>query len=100
MGQSIFALMARVPLDVIRVDLAALAPRDDTIRALHVLGMIARTAENLGLLCIAGGVGSAELRPSVLATGVDLVHGRSEPHDLTVDGLAVLVAGGDSVPVA
>ena len=44
MGHSIFALLARVPLDVVRVDLTALAPRDDTARALQVLGMIARTA--------------------------------------------------------
>jgi EAL domain-containing protein (putative c-di-GMP-specific phosphodiesterase class I) len=99
MGQSIFALMARVPLDVIRVDLTALAPRDDVDRALHVLDMIVRTGENLGLVGVAGGV-TPELRASVVATGVDLLHGRSEPRDLTVDELAVLVAGGDPVPAA
>jgi hypothetical protein len=31
---------------------------------------------------------------------VDLLHGRSEPHDLTVEELAVLVSGGDPVPAA
>jgi predicted signal transduction protein with EAL and GGDEF domain len=99
MGQSIFALMARVSLDVVRVDLAALAPRNEFARALHVLGMIVGTLDNLGLVGVAGGVGP-ELRASVVATGVHLVHGRSEPHDLTVDELALLVAGGDPVPAA
>jgi EAL domain-containing protein (putative c-di-GMP-specific phosphodiesterase class I) len=98
MGHSIFALLARVPLDMIRVDLAALAPRDDTRRALTVLGMIVNSADGLGLLSIAGGVSSPELRDAVVATGADLLHGRTEPHDLTVEELVLLVAGGEPVP--
>jgi EAL domain-containing protein (putative c-di-GMP-specific phosphodiesterase class I) len=100
MGQSIFALLARVPLDVVRIDLAALAPRDEIDQALHVLGMIARTVQNLGMVSVAGGVSTPEVRAGVVATGVDLLHGRSEPHDLTVEELAVLVAGGDPVHAA
>jgi diguanylate cyclase (GGDEF)-like protein/PAS domain S-box-containing protein len=100
MGQSIFALLARVPLDVVRVDLAALAPRDEIGRALHVLGMIIRTIQNLGMVSVAGGVSTPELRATIAATGADLLHGRTEPHDLTVEELAVLVAGGDPVPTA
>ena len=98
MGQSIFAMLARVPLDVVRVDLAALAPRDELARALHVLGMIVGTIQNLGLVSVAGGVSTPELRATIAATGVDLLHGRTEPHDLTVEELALLVAGGDPVP--
>jgi diguanylate cyclase (GGDEF)-like protein len=100
MGQSIFALLARVPLDVVRVDLTALAPRDELAQALHVLGMIVRTIQNLGMVSVAAGVSSPELRASIAATGADLLHGRTEPHDLTVEELAVLVAGGDPVPAA
>ncbi|TFV90342.1 diguanylate cyclase [Blastococcus sp. CT_GayMR16] len=100
MGHSIFALLARISLDVVRVDLSALAPRDDTSRALLVLGMIARTAASLDLVSIAGGVGTPELREGVIASGMDLMHGRSEPHDLTVEELAELVSGGDPVPAA
>jgi diguanylate cyclase (GGDEF)-like protein/PAS domain S-box-containing protein len=100
MGHSIFALLARVSLDIVRADLSTLAPRDDTARALHVMGMIAGTAENLGLISIAGGVSTPELRASVVASGVHLVHGRNEPHDLTVEELAALVAGVDPVPAA
>jgi diguanylate cyclase (GGDEF)-like protein/PAS domain S-box-containing protein len=100
MGQSIFALMARVPLDVVRVDLNALAPRDEVDRALHVLGMIIGTIQNLGMVSVAGGVATPELRATIAATGVDLLHGRTEPHDLTVEELSVLVAGGHPVPAA
>jgi diguanylate cyclase (GGDEF)-like protein/PAS domain S-box-containing protein len=100
MGHSIFALMARIPLDVVRVDLAALAPRDELARAMHVLGMIVGTIQNLGLLSVAGGASTPELRARIAATGVDVLHGRCEPHDLTVDELAALVAGGDPVPAA
>jgi hypothetical protein len=60
--------------------------------------MIVLTGRNLGLVSVAGGVSSPELRASVVATGVDVLHGRCEPHDLTVDELATLVAGGDPVP--
>jgi diguanylate cyclase (GGDEF)-like protein/PAS domain S-box-containing protein len=100
MGHSIFALLARISLDILRADISALAPRDDTDRALLVMGMIARTAASFGLTSIAGGVSTPELRAGVVAGGVDLLHGRSEPHDLTVEELAELVSGGDPVPAA
>ena len=64
------------------------------------MGMIARTAASFGLTSIAGGVSSPQLRAAVVAAGVDLLHGRSEPHDLTVEELAELVSGGDPVPAA
>jgi diguanylate cyclase (GGDEF)-like protein len=98
MGHSIFALLARISLDIVRVDLSALAPRDDMKRALLLLGTIAGTAATFGLTSIAGGVSTPELRAGVIAGGIDLMHGRSEPHDLTVEELAALVSGGDPVP--
>jgi diguanylate cyclase (GGDEF)-like protein/PAS domain S-box-containing protein len=100
MGHSLFALLARIPLDIVRVDLAALATRDDTDRALQVLGAIARTTTSFGLVTIACGISTPEIRAAVLAAGVQLLHGRSEPYDLTVEELAGLVTGGDPVPAA
>jgi diguanylate cyclase (GGDEF)-like protein/PAS domain S-box-containing protein len=97
MGHSLFALLARVPLDIVRVDLAALASRDDTARALQVLGAIVRTTGTFDLIAIAGGVGTEELRQSVFGLGAHLVHGRGLPFDLTVDGLAARLA---AAPVA
>ncbi|WP_324275593.1 EAL domain-containing protein [Blastococcus brunescens] len=92
MGHSLFALLARVGLDVVRVDLNALSTRDDTARALEVLTAMVRTNSDFGLTTIAGGVGtSAEARDAVVATGVPLLHGRGEPHDLTVDALVALL---------
>jgi EAL domain-containing protein (putative c-di-GMP-specific phosphodiesterase class I) len=92
MGHSLFALLARIPLDLVRVDLAALAARDDTDRALLVLAAIVRTTRAFGLTAIAGGIGTPELREAVVAVGVELVQGRGEPHDLTVDDVATVIA--------
>jgi EAL domain-containing protein (putative c-di-GMP-specific phosphodiesterase class I) len=92
MGHSLFALLARISLDVIRVDLAALAPRKETARALQVLGAITRTASSFDLITIAGGIGNPVLRDAALAAGVRLVHGPIQPHDLPVAAVAELLA--------
>jgi EAL domain-containing protein (putative c-di-GMP-specific phosphodiesterase class I) len=97
MGHSLFALLARLPLDLVRVDLTALAARDDTDRALQVLAAIARTTAGFGLVAVAGGISSAELLDGALAAGVQLVNGRSLPHDLTPAELRALLD--DVVPV-
>jgi diguanylate cyclase (GGDEF)-like protein len=91
MGHSIFAILARIPLDQVRVDLAALAPRDDTARSLQVLAAIARTTAGFGLTTIAGRISSPTLRDAALAAGAHLVHGRVMPHDLTVAALTELL---------
>jgi len=100
MGHSIFAMLARIPLDVVRVDLNALAPRHELTRALQVLGMIVPAIQDLGLVSIAGGATTSAVRARMAATGVDLLHGRTEPHDLTIEELAARVAGGAPVPAA
>src|SRR3954471_4951642 len=92
MGHSLYALLARISLDMVRVDLAALASRDDTDRALQVLESIVRTTRSFGLAAVAGGVGTPELREAVLTTGVELLNGREVPHDLTVDEVAAVLA--------
>jgi diguanylate cyclase (GGDEF)-like protein len=92
MGYSLFALLARVSLDMVRVDLAAVASRDDTDRGLQVLAAIVRTTRSFGLTAIAGGISTPEVRDAVLAAGVELLHGRLEPHDLTVDEVAAVIA--------
>ncbi|MGY2002798.1 diguanylate cyclase domain-containing protein [Blastococcus sp. SYSU DS1024] len=97
MGHSIFALLARVALDLVRVDLTALAARDDTGRALRVLAAIARTTSGFGLTSIAGGISTPELSDAAFAAGVHLVHGRALPHDLDADELARLIS---AVPTA
>ncbi|HEY0126764.1 MAG TPA: EAL domain-containing protein, partial [Blastococcus sp.] len=92
MGHSLFALLARVPLDLVRVDVAALAARDDTVRAVQVFAAIVRTTKEFGLTAIAGGIGTPEMHAAVVGAGVQLLHGRGQPHDLTAADLAALVA--------
>ena len=92
MGHSLFALLARVPLDIVRIDLAALAARDDTDRALQVLASIVRSASDFDLLTVAGGIATPELCDAAVAAGADLVHGRNQPYDLTPAALAGLLA--------
>ncbi|HEV7211555.1 MAG TPA: diguanylate cyclase [Blastococcus sp.] len=91
MGHSLFALLARISLDAVRVDLTALAPRDDTDRALQVLAAIVRTTTGFGLTAIAGGISTAEIRDGAVAAGVQLLHGRHLPHGLSVADLRVLL---------
>jgi EAL domain-containing protein (putative c-di-GMP-specific phosphodiesterase class I) len=88
--------MARLPLDLVRVDISALAGRDETDRALRVLGAIVHTTASFGLTTIAGGIRTPELRAAAVSAGVSLLHGRALPHDLTVDEVGDLLR--DVVP--
>ncbi|MCU1615503.1 MAG: putative Diguanylate cyclase/phosphodiesterase with sensor(S), partial [Frankiales bacterium] len=92
MGQSIFGLMARISLDTVRADLAALSVRDDTDGALRILDAIVQVTGRFGLTVIAGGIGSNEVRDAVVAAGVTLLHGRALPHDMDRPALAAALA--------
>jgi diguanylate cyclase (GGDEF)-like protein/PAS domain S-box-containing protein len=92
MGHSLFALLARISLDLVRIDLAALAARDDTDRALQVLASIVRSTADFGLVAIAGGVPTPELSAAAFSVGADLVHGRCQPRDLSTADVAGRVA--------
>jgi diguanylate cyclase (GGDEF)-like protein len=91
MGQSLFALMARISLDAVRADLAALSVRDDTGRALRILDAIVQITAGFGLTVIAGGISTDELRADVGSAGVHLLHGRALPHDLDATALAAVL---------
>ena len=96
MGHSLFALLARVPLDVVRVDLNALAGRDEPEQALRVLAAITHTTASFGLAVIAGGIRTPELRVAAVSAGASLLHGRALPHDLCADDVRTLLS--DVVP--
>lgn len=100
MGHSLFALLARIPLDVVRVDVPALAGRDDTERARQVLTAIVNTTTSFGVTTIAGGVSSPEMLEAAEAAGVGLVHGRLLPNDLTIDAVADLLDPAEPLPTA
>jgi diguanylate cyclase (GGDEF)-like protein/PAS domain S-box-containing protein len=84
MGHSLFALLARLPLDLVRIDLTALAGRNESDRGPRVLSAIVNTAATFGLRTIAGGISTPELRTAATAAGAHLLQGRALPHGLTV----------------
>ena len=91
MGHSLFALRARLSLDMVRVDLAALGARDDTEGALRVLSAIVRTTAAFGLGTVAGGITTARLREAAVAAGATYLHGRLLPLDLSADDVTALL---------
>ena len=100
MGHSLFALLARLTLDIVRVDVPALAGRDDLERARQVLAAIVNTTNGFDVATIAGGITTAEMLEVAESAGVALVHGRFLPNDLTIDALARLLDAADPVPTA
>jgi EAL domain-containing protein (putative c-di-GMP-specific phosphodiesterase class I) len=85
MGHSLFALMSRVPLDLVRVDLTTLAARDEGDHAMQVLRAIAHLTESFGIGVVSGGIRTPQLKEAAVAAGAALLHGRALPHDMTVD---------------
>jgi EAL domain-containing protein (putative c-di-GMP-specific phosphodiesterase class I) len=98
MGQSLFGLLARVPLDALRADLSLLAVRENSAQSLKILEAILQITAGFGLTVIAGGIHTAELRESVVAAGVELLHGRALPHGLDHADLARLLHGAALIP--
>src|SRR6185312_14695811 len=49
MGQSLFGLLARVPLDAVRADLTLLSVRDDSLPSLQILAAILQVTTGFGL---------------------------------------------------
>jgi diguanylate cyclase (GGDEF)-like protein len=96
MGTSLYALLARVPLDFVRVDVPSLAGRDDTDGARQVLTAIVQSTRAFDVATVAGGVSSPEVLEVAYAAGVALVHGRLLPNDLTV---ATLTGHLEAAPV-
>lgn len=92
MGYSLYALLARISLDLVRVDVGRLAGSQDSGHAMQVLAAIVRTTEHFGIDVVAGGITSQELRDAAVAAGVQLLHGRALPHDLAADDVAGLLA--------
>ncbi|SDF65593.1 PAS domain S-box-containing protein/diguanylate cyclase (GGDEF) domain-containing protein [Blastococcus aurantiacus] len=92
MGYSLYALLARISLDLVRIDLPRLAGHEDAGRAMQVLAAIVRTTEHFGIDVIAGGIGTPELQGAAVATGVQLLQGRALPHDLALDDVVSLLA--------
>ncbi|WP_222262103.1 diguanylate cyclase domain-containing protein [Modestobacter marinus] len=91
MGSTLWALLARVPLDVVMVDMRALDVPRHPGRSLQVLTAIARSAHGFGLDTVATEVDSPEMLADVRAGGLVSVTGAVLPTALTAAQLAVLL---------
>jgi predicted signal transduction protein with EAL and GGDEF domain len=98
MGQSLFGLLARVPLDALRANLSLLSVRGGRVPSLKILEAILQVTSGFGLTVIAGGIHTEELRAAVVAAGVQLLHGRALPHGMDRAALAALLSGATLVP--
>jgi EAL domain-containing protein (putative c-di-GMP-specific phosphodiesterase class I) len=93
MGHTLFALLARVPLAAVRVDLAALVVHADPGRAERALTAIARTAGEFGLLTVAEGIDTPTALAAAREAGAALVQGRLLPSELAPADVRRLLAG-------
>jgi EAL domain-containing protein (putative c-di-GMP-specific phosphodiesterase class I) len=91
MGSTLWALLARVPLDLVMVDMRALDVPRHPGRSLQVLTAIERSAAGFGLDTVATEVDSPEMLAAVRAGGLVSITGAVLPTGLTVAQLAVLL---------
>ncbi|MDT0277339.1 diguanylate cyclase domain-containing protein [Blastococcus goldschmidtiae] len=92
MGYSLYAQLARISLDLVRVDLGRLAAAQDLGHARQVLAAIVRTTDGFGIDVVAGGISSPEMHEAATTAGVRLLQGRALPHDLGPEDVADLLA--------
>jgi diguanylate cyclase (GGDEF)-like protein len=82
MGSTLWAQLARVPLDVVMVDVRDLAQPGDTERALLVLSAIHRSATTFGVRTVATEVATPEEFAAIHAQGLVAIGGAVLPSDL------------------
>jgi diguanylate cyclase (GGDEF)-like protein/PAS domain S-box-containing protein len=98
MGHSMFALLARLPLDAARFDLAGLSARG-LDRGLKIVAAMARTCADFDMLTVADGVDTEQALEGARRTGVGFAQGRAVPSDLSRDDVRLLLAGASAVAV-
>jgi diguanylate cyclase (GGDEF)-like protein len=104
MGQTLFAHLARVQLDAVRIDVAALGARGDATRAARIVAAIVDNARSFAMRTVVHGVEPGPLRDAVLAAGVDVIRDRDHPRQVRLADVpalaAAVVAGADVLETA
>jgi diguanylate cyclase (GGDEF)-like protein/PAS domain S-box-containing protein len=97
MGATLWSHLARLPLDVVMVDVRDLAPPGDDERALRVLAGIHTSATTFGVRTVATQVATPDVFAAIHAQGLVAIGGPVLPTALTSGALAALLR---STPVA
>jgi EAL domain-containing protein (putative c-di-GMP-specific phosphodiesterase class I) len=91
MGSTLWAQLARVPVDVVFVDIRDLATPGDSPGALQLLGAIARSGRSFDVDTVAKQVGSLEMLTNLRAQGLVAVSGPVLPTGLTAPQVAAVL---------
>jgi predicted signal transduction protein with EAL and GGDEF domain len=100
MGSTLWALLARVPLDVLLVDVRSLTGRGTGERALQVLAAIHRSAATFGVATVATEITTVEMLAELRAQGQMALAGPVLPTGLTAAQLASLLRHPASAVIA
>jgi diguanylate cyclase (GGDEF)-like protein/PAS domain S-box-containing protein len=91
MGSTLWSQLARVPLDVVMVDVRDLAPPDDDPRALRLLAAIHRSAATFDVRTVVTEIASPEMFAAIHAQGLVAISGPVLPSDLTATEVAAVL---------
>jgi diguanylate cyclase (GGDEF)-like protein len=92
MGSTLWSQLARVPLDVVMVDVRDLAQPGDDERALRVLTAIYRSAATFGVRTVATRIASPQMFAAIHAQGLVAIGGPVLPSGLTAAQVADTVS--------
>ncbi|WP_369140413.1 diguanylate cyclase domain-containing protein [Modestobacter versicolor] len=100
MGSTLWSVLARLPLDVVFVDVRSLAAREDVARALQLLGAIARSARSFDVDTVARQVSDPQMVAELRSQGLVAVSGPALPVGLRAEHVAALLRHPSSAVVA
>jgi diguanylate cyclase (GGDEF)-like protein len=100
MGATLWSQLARLPLDVVMVDVRNLTARGNSDRALALLGAIARSARTFDVDTVAKQVATQEMLVELRTQGLVAVSGPILPSGLTAPQVAALLRHPSSAVVA
>jgi diguanylate cyclase (GGDEF)-like protein len=100
MGSTLWSVLARLPLDLVLVDVRNLAARGNSERTLPLLAAIARSARTLDVDTVATGISSPELLAELRTQGLVAVSGPVLPSGLTAAQVSAVLRHPASAAVA
>jgi diguanylate cyclase (GGDEF)-like protein/PAS domain S-box-containing protein len=100
MGSTMWAVLARIPLDVVTVDVRNLATQGDDERALQLLAAISRSARTFGVQTVAKQISNKHMLDQLRAQGLVSVAGPALPTGLRAEQVGALLRHPSAAVVA